>query len=246
MLTSIRSLSAATVLAGSMLLAIPAMAQEEETSDITITGSAALVSEYRFRGVDLSGGDIAAQAGITAKHSTGFYVGAWGSSLDEQSVGYGHTEVDIYGGWSGEVSSGVTADVGVILYAYPNAPAGDFDYVEFYGKTGFAFGPASLTLGVAYAPEQDSLGGTDNLYLSTDLGVGIPDTPVTLTAHAGYTDGFLTYTANSKAWDWSLGGSVALGSGLSVGAAYIGAEGTGNATYDFVDDAFVATLTASF
>jgi uncharacterized protein (TIGR02001 family) len=243
MLTSIRSLTAATLLA-STLLAAPAFAQDE--SDITITGSAALVSEYRFRGVDLSGGDIAAQAGITAKHSSGFYVGTWGSSLDENSVGYGHTELDLYGGWAGEISSGVTADVGVIYYAYPNAPAGDFDYIEFYGKTGFAVGPASLTLGVAYAPEQDSLGGTDNLYLSTDLGVGIPDTPLSLTAHAGYTDGFLTYTGNGKAWDWSLGASAALGGGLSIGAAYIGAEGTGTPAYDFVDDAFVATLSASF
>ncbi len=243
MLTSVRSLMAATIL-GSALLAVPALAQDE--SDITFAGSAALVSEYRFRGVDLSGGDIAAQAGITAKHSSGFYVGTWGSSLDENSVGYGHTELDLYGGWAGEISRGVTADVGVIYYAYPNAPAGDFDYIEFYGKTGFGVGPATLTLGVAYAPEQDSLGGTDNLYLSTDLGVGIPDTPISLTAHAGYTDGFLTYTPNGKAWDWSLGGSVAVGGGVSIGAAYIGAEGTGTPAYAFVDDAFVATLSASF
>lgn len=243
MLTSVRSLMAASVLA-SALLAAPAFAQEE--SDITISGSAALVSEYRFRGVDLSGGDIAAQAGITAKHSSGFYVGTWGSSLDENSVGYGHTELDLFGGWAGEVASGVTADVGVIYYAYPNAPAGDFDYIEMYGKTGFAVGPASLTLGVAYAPEQDSLGGTDNLYLSTDLGIGIPETPITLTGHLGYTDGFLTYTPNGKAWDWAVGGSVAVGSGLSLGASYIGAEGTGTPAYDFVDDAFVVTLSASF
>ncbi|MEO5706548.1 MAG: TorF family putative porin [Alteraurantiacibacter sp.] len=243
MLTSIRGLTAATLLA-STLLAAPAFAQDE--SDITITGSAALVSEYRFRGVDLSGGDIAAQAGITAKHSSGFYVGTWGSSLDEDSVGYGHTELDLFGGWSGEVAGGVTADVGVIYYAYPNAPAGDFDYIETYAKAGFAVGPATLTLGVAYAPEQDSLGGTDNLYLSTDLGVGIPDTPISLTAHAGYTDGFLTYTGNGKAWDWSLGASAALGGGVSLGAAYIGAEGTGTPAYAFVDDAFVVTLSASF
>jgi uncharacterized protein (TIGR02001 family) len=243
MLTSIRSLTAATILA-STLLAAPAFAQDE--SEITISGSAALVSEYRFRGVDLSGGDIAAQAGITAKHDSGIYVGTWGSSLDEDSVGYGHTELDLYAGWAGELSDGVTLDVGGIYYLYPNAGPGDFDYVEFYAKTGFGLGPASLTLGVAYAPEQDSLGGTDNLYLSTDLGLGIPETPITLTAHAGYTDGFLTYTANGKAWDWSLGASAALGSGLSLGAAYIGAEGVGTPAYAFVDDAFVVTLSASF
>ena len=242
MLTSVRSLMAATLI-GSAFLAAPAFAQEE--SEITFSGSAALVSEYRFRGVDLSGGDIAAQAGITASHSSGIYVGTWGSSLDEDTVGYGHTELDVFAGWAGDVAEGVSLDVGGVYYLYPNAGPGDFDYVEFYAKTGFGMGPADLTLGVFYAPEQDSLGGTDNLYLSADLGVGIPDTPISLSAHAGYTDGFLTYTANGKAWDWSLGGSIAVNDTLSVGAQYIGAEGA-SAPYNFVDDAFVVTLSASF
>ena len=243
MLTSVRSLMAASALA-TALLAAPAFAQEE--SDITISGSATIASEYRFRGVDLSGGDIAIQGGVSASHSSGFYVGAWGSSLDENSVGYGHTELDLYGGWKGDITDGLTVDVGAIYYAYPNAPAGDFDYIELYASGTFAVGPASLKVGTAYAPEQDSLGGTDNLYVYSDLGIGLPNTPISLTAHVGYTDGFLTYTGDGNAFDWSLGGSVALNSNLSVGAAYIGADGTGTPAYDFVDDAFVVTLTAAF
>lgn len=242
MLTSVRSLMAATIL-GSALLAAPAFAQEEE-SDITVSGSVALVSEYRFRGVDLSDSDPAIQGSIGVSHSSGLYVGTWASSLDE-ATGYGHTEIDFYAGWKGEVTPGVTLDAGATYYFYPNALPGDYDIIEFYTKAGFGIGPASLTLGVAYAPEQDSLdfgGPRDNLYLSADVGVGIPDTPLSLTAHAGYTDGSLTYTANSKAWDWSVGASAALGSGLSLGAAYTGVEGSGT----FADDAFVATLSASF
>ena len=243
MLTSVRSLMAATVLVSSFAVAAPAMAQD---SAISVSGSAAIVSEYRFRGVDLSGGDIAAQAGITASHSSGIYVGTWGSSLDENSVGYGHTELDLYAGWKGDITDGVSLDVGGVYYAYPNAPAGDFDYVEFYAKTGFAVGPASLTLGAAYAPEQDSLGGTDNLYVSADVGLGIPETPISLTAHAGYTDGFLTYTADGNAFDWSLGASLALNDTIAVSGAYVGADGRGTMAYPFVDDAFVVSLTAAF
>lgn len=242
MLTSVRSLMAATVLAGSAFVAAPAAAQEVE-----ISANAAIVSEYRFRGVDLSGGDIAVQGGVDVALPAGFYVGTWGSSIDETTVGYGHTELDVYGGWSTDISDTVSFDVGVIMYMYPNAGPGDFDYVEFYSSVGAALGPAEVTFGIAYAPDQDSLGSTDNFYVYTDVGVGIPDSPISISGHLGYTDGFLTFTNNSKAWDWSVGIDVALGDTLSVGAAYVGAEGDIVApAYDFTDDAFVVTLAASF
>lgn len=257
MLTSVRSLMAATVLAGSAFASAPALAQEGE--QFTISGNAAVVSEYRFRGVDLSGGDIAVQGGADVSHASGFYIGTWGSSLDEDTVGYGHTELDVYGGWSGNPTEAVTAGVGAIYYLYPNAGPGDFDYVEFYGSLGYALGPAEATAGIAYAPDQDSLGGTDNLYLYTDVGVGIPNTPITINGHLGYTDGFLTYTPDGTAWDYSIGADFAITPNLTVGAAYIGVEGdpttlddmgtpvvTDDFIYDFTDDTFVATLSVSF
>lgn len=244
MLTSVRSLTAATLIVGSAFVATPAAAQN---SGIEVSANAAVVSEYRFRGVDLSGGDIAIQGGVDVGHSSGIYVGTWGSSIDEDTVGYGHTELDVYGGWTGDITETLSFDVGAIYYLYPNAGAGDFDYIEFYSSVGFGLGPAQLSVGVAYAPEQDSLADEDNLYLFSDLGVGIPNTPVTLSAHVGYTDGFLTFTNEGKAWDWSVGADVALGQTLSVGAAYVGVEddiAPGN--YDFGDDAFVVSLSASF
>lgn len=244
MLTSVRSLMAATVLAGTTLVAAPAAAQD---IGIEVSANAAVVSEYRFRGVDLSGGDIAIQGGVDLGLPAGFYVGTWGSSIDEDTVGYGHTELDIYGGWSTDISDTVSFDVGVLMYMYPNAGPGDFDYIEFYSSVSAAFGPAEVALGVAYAPDQDSLGSTDNFYVYTDVGVGIPDSPISISGHLGYTDGFLTFTNNSKAWDYSIGVDVALGDTLSVGAAWIGAEGDIPAgSYDFVDDAVVITLGASF
>ncbi len=251
MLMSVRSLLAATVLAGSVFAAAaPAAAQ-----DIELSGNSAVVSEYRFRGVDLSGGDIAIQGGVDASIG-GFYVGTWGSSLDEDTVGYGSTELDIYAGYAG--SAGVISyDIGVLAYLYPNAGPGDYDYIEPYASVGATVGPADVTLGVAYAPEQDSLNGQDNFYIYTDVGVGIPQTPVSISGHLGYTDGFLTYTSDGTAWDWSLGADVALGPVVSVGVAYVGAEGDPTTItpadpsvapyqYDFVDDAVVATLSASF
>ena len=244
MLTSVRSLLAATLLSGTAFVAAPAMAQD---IDVEVSANASIVSEYRFRGVDLSGGDIAVQGGVDVGLPAGFYVGTWGSSLDEDTVGYGHTELDVYGGWSGSLTDAVSVDVGVIAYLYPNAGPGDFDYFEGYASGTFAIGPAEATLGVAYAPEQDSLGGDDNLYLYTDLGVGIPNTPVSISGHLGYTDGFLTFTDNGKAWDYSVGADLALGENLSIGVAYVGAEGDyAPGDYNFTKDAVVFTLGASF
>lgn len=287
MLTSIRGLMAATISAGIALSAAPALAETNETdadkigptieraveevspesanyaggeSGFAFSANVAMVSEYRFRGVDLSGGDIAVQGGVDIAHDSGLYVGAWGSSLDEDTVGYGHTELDIYGGFGGNISDAVSYDVGVLFYLYPNAGAGDFDYVEFYGSLGYNFGPAEATLGVAYAPDQDSLGDTDNLYIYTDVGIGIPNTPLTVTGHLGYTDGFLTFTSDGDAFDWSIGVEAAIGGPVSVGVAYVGAEGSpallddndtpdifsDDFVYDFTDDAVVFTISASF
>lgn len=255
MLTSSRGIAASLVLA-SCFVSAPAFAQvvnpADEVSDgtqgpITVSANVTLASEYRFRGVDLSGGDIAIQGGFDLATTSGFYIGTWASSLDDTTVGFGSTEVDVYGGWSGEFGGGLSADVGVIGYLYPDAGPGDFDYIELYGSLGFALGPAEATVGVAYAPEQDSLGGTDNFYIYTDLGVGIPGTPITVTGHLGYTDGFLTFTNDSKAFDWSIGAEATLYGPLSISAAYVGAEGDiPPGAYDFVDDAFVVTLSASF
>lgn len=213
----------------------------------TLSANATLASEYRFRGVALTDGDVAVQGGLDLAHDSGFYVGTWASNLDDATVGYGDIELDVYGGWSGDVGPGVSADVGVIGYLYPDAGPGDFDYVELYGSLTGELGPASLTGGVAYAPDQDSLGGTDNLYLYTDVSVGISGTPVTLNGHLGYTDGFLTFTTDSEAVDWSIGADVAAGP-VTFSAAYVGVEG--DALIDpagtFTDDAFVVSVSASF
>lgn len=221
----------------------------EGEGPFSFSGNVAFATEYRFRGVALTDGNFAVQGGFDLGHSSGLYVGTWGSNLDEDTVGFGSAELDLYGGWSGDLGGAISADVGVILYIYPDAAAaaGDTDYVEFYGSLSVEAGPASLTGGVAYAPEQDSLGGTDNFYVYGDVGVGIPNSPFSLAAHIGYTDGFLTFTTDSQAIDWSIGAEVSVGP-ATLGAAYVGVEGDAliDPTGTFTDDAFVVTLSASF
>lgn len=251
MLTSFRGKLAASVAFLSMGIAAPAMAQseeEEETGPVTVSANVALTTDYRFRGVSLSAGDPAIQGGIDVAHESGFYVGTWASSI-EGGPAYGEMELDIYAGWSGDVADGVSVDVGLLYYLYPSEELGlDTDYLEPYASVGFSLGSADATVGVAYAFDQDSLGDEDNLYLYTDLGFAVPNTPVSLSAHLGYTDGvlappFLAGTTDDSGLDWSIGASVSSGI-LELGVAYVGVEGP--SIDGFTDDAVVGTISASF
>ena len=248
MRTSFRGLMAVSLAAAGLSLATPAMAQSEEDSEFTVSANVALTTDYRFRGVSLSGGDPALQGGFDVAHDSGFYVGTWASSI-KGGPSYGDLELDIYAGWGTDLSDAVSVDIGVLYYLYPTEDLGlDTDYIEPYASVGVNFGPADATFGVAYAPKQDSLGGDDNLYLYTDVGFGIPNTPFSLSGHLGYTDGplappLLAGTTDDTGLDWSIGATVAEGN-FEVGVAYIGVEGP--AIDGFTDDAIVGTISASF
>lgn len=221
-------------------------------SGFTLSANVALVTDYRFRGVSLSAGDPAIQGGFDIAHSSGFYVGTWASSI-EGGPAFGELEVDVYAGWGGDLMEGVSFDIGLLYYMYPTDGddlIDDFNvnYWEPYASLGFSIGPASATVGVAYAWDQSSLGDEDNLYVYTDLEAGLPGTPLTLAAHLGYTDGvlappLLAGALDDTGLDWSIGASAEVGA-FSIGVSYIGVEGP--SIDGFTDDTVVATLSASF
>ena len=263
MLTSIRGLLAASLLAGTALAATPAFADETDApSAVTVTGNVALVTDYRFRGLSQSSGDPAVQGSININHSSGFYVGVWSSSLDFSSLSaattkiYGNQEVDIYGGWTGAVASGLTADVGLLYYAYPGGHVGQAEFFEPYASLTAAIGPATAKLGVAYAWKQQALnfnggGKDDSLYIYTDINSGIPNTPISVSAHLGYADGALSpkyatgaSTKYAGGLDYSIGASYNITKALSLGVSYVGVEGATIKGYS--DDTVLGTLKLSF
>lgn len=228
MRTSIKALLASTLLAAGLASA-PAFAQEAAPSDFTISGNVAAVTDYRFRGLSLSGGDFAVQGSIGVSHSSGFYVGAWASSLEDSPV-YGSTELDVYAGWTGAVTPGVTVDAGLLYYVYPNGDVGKANVYEPYASVSTTVGPVGAKVGVAYAWKQDSLGGDDNLYVYGDLSAAIPETPISLSAHLGYTDGalspkLLTGESTEGGFDYNVGATYNLTSKLSLGVSYVGVDG---------------------
>lgn len=231
--------------AAALLATTPAFAQDTgDTSGFSISGTAAVVSDYRFRGFSQTGEEATVQGGFTVSHDTGLYAGVWGSGV---SFANG-TELDLVGGYKTEVVSGITADVGMTAYFYPGTS--DSTILEPYLKVGGSVGPASLTVGFAWAPGgQNSLGDDSAVYFSGDLGVAIPSTPITLTGHMGYakSDSFLG-GLDGDVFDYSIGASVTW-EALTLGVAYVNTDAPTTWGYKEgvgADGAAVFSLTAAF
>lgn len=199
------------------LACAPALAQ---SGPVTAEGNVAVVSDYRFRGVSLSDQSIALQGGLDLSFESGFYAGLWGSSIEP--VGSSELELDLYGGYAGETASGLGYDFGLLVYTYPDQS--DSAYAEFFGSLSKTYGAFANTIGVAYAPEQDNIGGDDNLYLYY-----AGETPLTmaeglsLSYGLGYETGAfgdLDGDGDDK-WDWTIGLTYASAIGLDFGIAYI-------------------------
>lgn len=226
-------------LAASIVALVPAAAQIGIGEGLTIAGDATVVTDYRFRGVSRSDEDIAVQGGIEMAHDSGFYAGAWGSSLGGGL--FGDAELNGYGGWSGEVASGFRFDVGLRYYAFAGCDEalGDDDYVEPRASISYSIGPAELTTGAAYAV--DALGDGDNVYVYSDVAVGVPLTAITLTGHVGYSDGPLALQGDGEAIDWSLGAEYVRGP-VTFGLSYVDTDGEG----DLVDATVVGSVGVRF
>lgn len=219
-------------------IASPALAQEEPPKAITVSGGVAVVSDYRFRGVSQTDKQIAVQGGVSIAHESGLYIGTWGSNLAGWGTfGGANLELDLYAGFKKEISSGTTIDAGVTWYMYPGG-ADVTDFAEPYVKLGTTIGPASLLVGVAYAPKQKALGNftntpqsagqsQDNLYIWGDASVGLPGTPLTAKAHLGHSNGNpglgpngTSVTPTGNYFDWSLGLDFVRGP-LTLGVSYV-------------------------
>jgi uncharacterized protein (TIGR02001 family) len=229
--------------------AAPALAQEEASEPITISGTAGLASQYRFRGISLSDEDLAVQAGLSASHESGFYVGAWGSNLAGfGTFGGSNVELDVYGGYKATIGD-ATLDAGLLWYLYPGTDG--TDYGEPYVSLTMPLGPTTAKVGVAYAFDQDAIGSEDNVYVYGDLSGAIPETPVVLKGHLGYSTGNSTLTPVGDYLDWLVGVDYTWKS-LTFGVAYVDTDiGSGSTAaaafdHDIVDSAVVFTLTAAF
>ena len=207
-----------------VVLALPAAAQEVTkhkedkhvipTSDHTVTGNVGLYSEYIFRGLAQTNGDPAIQGGLDYAHSSGFYLGAWGSNVsvlrENISAGTaplvvggsysqgGSLELDLYGGYKSSFgSSDFTYDVGLLQYWYPGtvttpgtstSPAAP--YYNIKANTTEAYAALGWKwLSVKYSQSLGDTFGVDNAsgtyYLDLAATIPLAESGVTLGLHYG-------------------------------------------------------------
>ena len=93
-----------------------------EPAPHTFSYNIGLVSDYRYRGISQSRLKPAISAGADYSHSSGFYLGAWASSIKwiRDGGGKGDLELDLFGGYKFEVAKDLTLDVGFLAYVYPS------------------------------------------------------------------------------------------------------------------------------
>ena len=145
-------------------LAAPAFvfaADAAPAPDLTVAYNVGLYSQYIFRGMTQTDRKPALQGGVDLTHSSGFYLGAWGSNIswlndkygpnetDESKTYYksgGNLEIDLYGGFRTELGkSGVGVDLGVLQYWYPGTERGKAagfagaNTTEVYGALSYAW-----------------------------------------------------------------------------------------------------------
>lgn len=189
----------------SLGIANSASAQESDLPG-SFSGNVTLTTDYAYRGFTQANEDPAVQGGLDWESDNGFYVGTWGSNVNFGDGDEASIEIDVYGGYAGEIE-GFSYDIGYIYYLYPGVPgAFDYDFWEIYGSVGYDFGPAALSLGLAYTPE--NFGNTnDGLYFQSGISMPLGEM-FSVDANLNYYD--VDPAFGEDYLDWSIGGTLSL------------------------------------
>jgi uncharacterized protein (TIGR02001 family) len=172
------------------------------------------VSDYRARGVSQTWRKEAIQGGFDLTHSSGFYLGGFGSNVTPNTYPKANVELDLYAGYNGEIAAveGLGYTAGVIGYFYPNGSwkkytlggvgedgvqqtpeGGRWDTYEANAGISYKWLSAkgSVTLGDWYGAERKtgwtkSTRGTT--YLELNAAIPTPLDGLTLIGHVGRLD----------------------------------------------------------
>lgn len=132
-----------------------------------VSGSAALTSDYVWRGSTQSHGDAAVQAGFKVAGESGFYASAWGSSVEFAPETHASSELDFTVGWGGQLSEDWALDANLLHYRYPSTTV-DLNWTELNTTLTWK---NNYWLSLGWSPE--ALGTTqDGLY--SQLGARVP------------------------------------------------------------------------
>ena len=169
-----------------------------------LSANVGITNNYLWRGLEQTNGKSSVSGGIDYASDTGFYVGTWVSNADwADGMTY---EIDVYGGFTGEINDSVSYDVGFVHYAYPDS-ADDVDFTEVNASLSFGV----ISIGYAVLADAKDVDFGDDSYISVDAEFELAS-EIGLSLHAGTgTDdfyageSFIDYGANVSKNGFTLG-----------------------------------------
>lgn len=220
--------------------------------------TAAVTSNYVFRAISVTDNDPAFQASVDWAWN-GFYVGAWGSMVDEAATVNADLELDYYIGYAGELPFGLSFDVAAVYYTYPGSDdddvllgVGESDYLELIPQLSYTFtAPLDPTVNLLYAYTPDYFGetGTGHAW-ETSLGLTLPQ-EFGLNILGGHQTFEGTGAGVGDGWNysyWSIGATKSI-AGFDLDLSYVDANDNaarflGNA--DIAGDHVIFTIARTF
>ena len=218
-----------------------------------ISGTAAVTSDYTFRGITQTRETPAVQTGVEYQHDIGAYIGLWGSNVDFHDGDQAQLETDVYGGYRTAITDKLSTDVGIIYYAYPGADSAlHYNYTEFMASGEYSIpvnsaGIENASLGAAFYYSPEYFGKADSSYYLKATGSLPFKNGVTVDGHIGkqwFKDNTLALLPDY--YDWSLGVAYALPQNFEAKLEYIDTDIDKAHCADGCDAKVVGTLSKSF
>jgi uncharacterized protein (TIGR02001 family) len=204
-----------SLLAAAATLAVAGAAQADDAPaarPLGIVFNVGGATDYVFRGVSQTNGDMEGFGGIDATLFKIGYVGAWTSNVnfgDSTSMEY-----DVYFGVRPTLGP-VSFDFGGIRYGYTHQPVNaDWTYWEGKAAASMPVGPATLGLAFAYSPNATGPGKLSSEYYEFNFALPFKDTKFSASGAVGYQaiQGPLDYTQ----WNLGLGYAITDKAGLDI------------------------------
>ncbi|HET9822035.1 MAG TPA: TorF family putative porin, partial [Burkholderiaceae bacterium] len=194
--------------------------------------NAGVVSDYRYRGISQSRLKPALQGGVDYA-AGGLYVGAWGSTikwikdagtLAGANAGSTNVEIDLYGGYKGELAKDLTYDVGGLYYLYPGNKYKDIggdnaNTFELYGA--LTYGPVTAKYSHAVTSVFGNPDSKNSFYLDASATFDVGGFSVV--PHVGYQKIKGPFSGPATYTDYSLTVSREF-SGVVVSLAVVGTD----------------------
>lgn len=146
---------------GALTLGVGSLQTAAAEDPNSFSANIGVVSNYIWRGLTQTDNEAAVQGGLDYAHESGFYAGTWISNVnfgesveydidfaeetfDVETFGSPGYELDLYLGFSKDITDDLSFDVSAIYYAYPDGR--DLDFAELGASGTWKW----ITLGFAY------------------------------------------------------------------------------------------------